>query len=152
MNNATYRIIYAKETQNDKPYLIHFGVKGMHWGIITKKAKSFGGRARTGNLSSADYALANHYMKTIDEYPGLSKREKEYVYSELDNNLTSFEKSNPIVSKIIGNFLYTAINRGHNDYKIIEKENVTRTYDTWDEIEDEVMREVIGNDWRDYDW
>lgn len=90
--------------------------------------------------------------RAIDEWQkhteiDIPQSEKEHVYEELDNNLTIEEKESAIVSRPIGDHRYIAINKGHNQYKIIEKEPIIKT--TGDTTIDDVLDEVLDFDWRE---
>lgn len=104
-------------------------------------------RFATGSMSPGEFARATELWKTKREAEGLTAKEKEHVYEELDNNLTAEEKGLCIVKRAIGDYWYTAINKGHNQYKIIYKDPI----DPYEDWMDEVMSEVIGRDWKKYD-
>lgn len=101
---------------------------------------------RTANMPPEEYAIAKRLWYTVDEID-IPQSEREYVYEELDNNLSVEERESAIVTRDIGNYRYRAINLGHNQYKIYGKEPIEK-YDDW---MDEVMSEVIGPDWKKYD-
>lgn len=46
------------------------------------------------------------------------------------------------------NHLYTAINKGNEQYKIIKYKHILGAPRDW---LDEILCEVVGDDWRDYD-
>ena len=97
---------------------------------------------KLANMPKDEYARAKTLWQKNKELP-LPGREKEYIYEELDNNLTIEEKESCIVRRAIGNYYYTAINMGHNQYKIINKEAI--------EDIDAILDEVLDFNWRDYD-
>ena len=101
-------------------------------------------------MEPEEYARACDLWRKTQEFPGLSGREKEHVYEELDNNLSDDERTYAIVSRRIDNYLYTTIQKGHNEYKIIDKER-KEPPTTWEEQLDDILTEVIGKDWRRYD-
>jgi len=70
------------------------------------------------------------------------------IYEELDNNLTEEERELAIVSKPIRNWTYTALHKGHNQYKIIRKSRIEGIYEEW---LDEILSEIICDDWRKYE-
>ena len=72
------------------------------------------------------------------------------MYEELDNILSTEEKELSVVSRAIDNYRYTAIHKGHNEYKIIDRERIGRKFPV-EPIIAEVLSEVIGPDWEDYD-
>lgn len=131
-------------TNNAKNVIIHYGVLGMKWGI--RKAYF-----KTGNMSPDEYARACDLWRNTPEFPGLSNSEKEWVYENFDNNLTADEKSYAIVSRRFDNHEYTAINKGHNQYKIILRER-KEGRNSWEEDLAEILEEVVGKDWRRYDY
>lgn len=96
---------------------------------------------KTANMSTEECARAKELWKQVDELK-LAQQEKEYVYEELDNNLTVEERESAIVRRSIGNYIYTAVNKGHNQYKIYQKEAI--------EPIDEILDEVLDFDWRKY--
>ena len=142
------RVAYKKNSVNVSSDISHHGVKGMHWGI--RKDALGSPYFRTGSMEPEEYARACDLWRKTQEFPGLSGREKEHVYEELDNNLSDDERTYAIVSRRIDNYLYTAIQKGHNEYKIIDKER-KEPPTTWEEQLDDILTEVIGKDWRRYD-
>lgn len=133
--------------------MIHFGTEGMHWGIRNSPPypiKRYRVRMKTGNMDPDEYRRAHSLWKRLKEFLGLSGGEKERIYEELDNNLSSEERKRAVVSKRIDNYLYTAINKGHNEYKIIGKERLEPAR-TWEEELSDILDAVIGPDWRKYD-
>lgn len=104
-------------------------------------------RFATGEMSMEELARANELWYSVKEIEGISAKEKEMVYEEFDNNLTAEEKSSAIVCRPIGDYWYKAVNRGHNQYKIFGKQPI----DPYEDDLDEVLSEVIGRDWKQYD-
>lgn len=135
-------------------YLVHHGIDGQKWGVRNGPpyplSKSRNIHYKVNGMSNEDYAYACELWAKHREAYGLTVREKEYVYEEFDNNLTQDEKTFPIVSKRINNTIYTAINKGHNQYKIIIK-HVVEGKMTPEELQNEVLSETVGRFWRDYD-
>ena len=101
--------------------------------------RSLRANKKTANMSTEEYVRASELWKQVDELE-LTQREKEYVYEELDNNLTTEERESAIVSRAIGSYRYSAVNKGHNQYKIYRKEPI--------ELIDSVLDEVLDFDWR----
>lgn len=97
-----------------------------------------------------EYARACSEWTKCPEFPGLTGREKEHVYELFDNNLPDKDRTSAIVSKTFDNYLYTAINKGHNQYKIINKKRIGLALN-WDDTLDEILTEVVGKDWKKYD-
>ena len=98
---------------------------------------------KTANMPKGEYVRAAELWKRIEELD-LPQSEKEYVYEELDNNLTTEEKESALVNKAIGDYYYYAVNKGHNQYKIYKKEAI----EPYTDIEDEVMSEIFGRGWK----
>lgn len=96
---------------------------------------------KTANMSKEEYARATKLWKQVKEIK-IPQSEREHVYEELDNNLSVEEKESAIVRRSIGNYVYTAVNKGHNQYKIYQKEAI--------EPIDEILDEVLDFDWRKY--
>lgn len=146
MNNY-YKIVMKNNT------LSHHGIDGQRWGVRNGPPYPLSSSRihyKTGDMEPAEYNLACSLWNKYREAGGLSIKEKEYVYEELDNNLTADEKTYAIVSRRIDDVLYTAINKGHNQYKIIKKQRLGGR-STWDEMLDDILTAVVGKDWRDYD-
>ena len=98
---------------------------------------------KTGGMPPDEYAYAKIMWNKVRELD-LPQSEREHIYEELDNNLTREEKESAIVSRPIGNFRYTAVHIGHNQYKIYQKEPIKGIYDSWF---DDVFYEEFGNDY-----
>lgn len=94
-------------------------------------------RFRTANMPEDEYWRAKYLWQNTAEID-LPQKEKEYVYEELDNNLTIEEKESCIVTRAIENKVYKAINRGHNQYKIIDVYMIEP-----DDITDQIAMQVI---------
>lgn len=143
--------------------LFHYGIPGMRWGV--RRTPEELGYARAGNNDTIgeNNALGrNVHFKTakmpVEEYVEACRRwnefdevdipqsEKEYVYEELDNHLSEAERERHLVERAIGNYRYTALQKGHNQYKIIDKQLIDKPAD----VVDEVLTEMFGPDWRDY--
>jgi len=102
-------------------------------------------RFKLEDMPPSEYALAVEYWNRLPEYPGLTKAEKEHVYEEFDNWLTAEEKANAFVKKSIGDYIYMAVNKGHNEYKIYDKKPIIPYRDTVDEV----LSELYGTNWRE---
>ena len=100
---------------------------------------------KTANMSTEEYARAMDLWKRVEELD-LPQREREHVYEELDNNLSTKEKESAIVRRSIGNYIYAAVNIGHNQYKIYDKKAIEAN-----SLIDEILDEVLDFDWRSYD-
>lgn len=113
--------------------------------IEARKTIGLNPYARTANMPPEEFARAKELWRKNEELP-LSQKEREYIYEELDNNLTIEEKEQCIVRRAIGNYWYTAIHMGHNQYKIISKKPILET--TGDMYIDQILDEVLDFDWR----
>lgn len=116
--------------------LKHYGTEGMQWGVrngppyplernygrLSSWSKPIKGRVfyKSTEMPIKEYNRASELWKRIKELP-LSRSEKEAVYENFDNNLTTEEKKCAVVNDEYKDHEYVAINRGHNDYKIIKK-------------------------------
>ena len=111
----------------------------------TSNDKTLGKRVvfKNPNMSNEEYTRAKEMWSKFEEVK-MSQKEKEHVYEELDNNLTSEEKENALVNKAIGDYHYYAVNKGHNQYKIYKKVPI----ESYDDIVDEVLSEMFGRDWK----
>ena len=49
-----------------------------------------------------------------------------------------------IIQQAIGDYYYSAVNKGHNQYKIYKKEPI----EPYDDIVDEVLSEMYGKEWK----
>ena len=67
------------------------------------------------------------------------------ITEEFDNNLTAEEKSQAVVQRSIGNYTYTAVQLGHNQYKIYKKVPIEKRVN----VVDDVLSEMFGENWRD---
>ena len=97
---------------------------------------------KIGNLSPEEYARAVELWDTVKE---IQIPNREHIVEEFDNWLTAEEKSQAIVRHAVDNYWYTAVNKGHNQYKFYMMNPVDPSW------MDEIMTEVIGPDWRRYE-
>lgn len=84
------------------------------------------GYYRTGNMTSREY---ENYKRELSQVTGrkqitLSKSEYAHVMSEINSNMSEEDRKHAIVMKPIGNYVYTFINKGFDDYTIIKKEKI----------------------------
>lgn len=85
----------------------------------------------TSDFEEFDF-LAESVLKRKQIY--LPKDEYAHVISELNTHLSEEERSQKLVMKPIGEYIYTAINRGFNDYIIIAKRPIIPAVeDSWRE-------------------
>lgn len=99
-------------------------------------------RYKFGGMPPEEYERAVELWERYNEVD-ISQREKERIYEELDNNLSDEERRMALVRRPIGNNYYTAVHKGHNQYKIIDKSLIYRPKD----IVDEVLTEMFGEGW-----
>ena len=97
---------------------------------------------KTGEMDPDEYARASELWKCVKE---IHIEDRKHIVEEFDNWLTEDEKRQAIVRKAVDNYWYTAVNKGHNQYKFYMK---TPIEPDW---MDEIMTEVIGPDWRRYE-
>lgn len=144
---------YAVKTTNT---LQHHGIQGQKWGVkngppypledFTRKnynAKMKRVNFRLPKMSEDEFRRACELWDRNKEL-NLPNALKHKIYESMDDNLSDDEKEQSIVRQSYNGVEYVAINKGHNTYKIIHKDGPT----DW---MDEIMTEVIGQDWRDYD-
>ena len=68
----------------------------------------------------------------------LPKSEYALVISEFNTNLSDEERTHRIVTKPIGEYYYTVINNGFNEYIVIGKiKIVDDVYDVWEDTYEE---------------
>lgn len=68
--------------------------------------------------------VASHYEQII-----LPKDEYAMVMSELNTHLSDDERKYRIITKPVGDYYYTVINNGFDDYIIIGKNPIDNVYD-----------------------
>lgn len=78
----------------------------------------------------------------------LPKDEYASVISALNSNLSAEDRSRRILVKAIGNYVYTVINRGFDDYTIIRKMPIEDARDAYRRMKeyDERNRETTDAD------
>lgn len=150
-----YRIVFINT------YLNHHGTKGMHWGIKNGPPYPLKRNSGSANLSSS---------KIHFKFPEMSEDNRRYanrlwnnnvgikpefnstssVLSMFTNTLSSDEKEEPIVRGFLGDYLYTGINRGYEDYKIISEERIERPAGRPKGVVDDVLSSIFGWDWEDF--
>lgn len=69
------------------------------------------------NVGTESVRRGTGTLKTIR----LPKDEYAHVMSELNTNMSARDRQKPIVSKAIGNYIYTIENHGFDDYRVIGK-------------------------------
>lgn len=94
-------------------------------------------------MSKEDYILANDLWKKNEEYKP-QYNSKSTIYSAMTNNLSDYEKELPIVHQTVGDYDYTAINRGHENYKLINERRSGIPQGRPRDIVDDVLIEMFG--------
>ncbi len=108
------------------------------------KSKSMGHvHFKTGRMDKDEYTHALEAWGRLKELD-LPQAERERVYEAFDNNLSIEEKQSALVRIAIGDYYYSAVNRGHNLYKIYRKEPI----EPYTDIVDEVLSEMYGRGWK----
>lgn len=128
--------------------LHHHGIKGQRWGV-RRTPEELGRHIhfRQSKMSIDEYKHACDLWRKsseIDYWPDSKNR----VLSGFTNNLTADEKERSIVHINYNNHRYTAINKGYEQYKVVKVKRIKGIYT---DLMDEIMSEVIGDDWRRYD-
>ena len=55
------------------------------------------------------------------------------MISEFNSNVSEEDRMHKLLSKAIGNYVYTAINNGFNDYIVIDKSPIENVDEEWSE-------------------
>lgn len=99
-------------------------------------------RYRFGNMPPEEFEKAVELWNQYEEID-IPQGEKERIYEEFDNNLSDEERKMALINRPIGNYYYTAVQKGHNQYRIIDKSLIDKPKD----IVDEVLTEMFGEGW-----
>ena len=76
------------------------------------------------------FARSSKDYKTVE----LPKQEYAHVMSELATHLTAAQRKQKVITKAIGNYVYTVENNGFGNYRIIGKEIIDNDiFDWWEE-------------------
>lgn len=102
-------------------------------GWITKN----GNRIYIDDGLSLENALADHYSKKAPTIY-LEKREYAHVMEEINTWYKKEYKDKPIISKAIGDYVYTFENYEYNEYRFIGRDLIEGNFDDeWEESKDE---------------
>lgn len=71
----------------------------------------------------ADYKRELEQTRSLKQIR-LSRREYAHVMSELNTHMSEEDRKHAIVTKSIGNYRYTVINMGFNEYRIVGREPI----------------------------
>ena len=119
--------------------LMHYGVKGMKWGVRRYESKSghltTSGKARYNLLSDRKFVLEKPKLSKIGlqffaKKPSdfktirLPKKEYAHVMSEIATHVISEERAKDIVMKYIGQYRYMAENLHDGTFRIIGKSRI----------------------------
>lgn len=85
-----------------------------------------GVHAKTGNMDQSEYA---EYRRELNQARGLKqiklpRNEYAHVMSELNTHMSAEDRKHAIVTKSIGDYRYTIVNMGFDDYRIVGKEPI----------------------------
>ena len=81
---------------------------------------------KTGGMKPEEYAEYKSELRAVKNYNQIYLEKDEYamVISRLNTDLSQEDRKHAIITKAIGDYYYTIINRGFNDYTIIKKEMI----------------------------
>lgn len=81
---------------------------------------------KTGSMSAKEYAEFKTELNDIKNRQQIILPKTEYaqVMSELNTHMTEEDRKHAIVTKAIGNYYYTIVNKGYDDYTIIAKKPI----------------------------
>lgn len=99
-----------------------------------KRVEMYGVDAvQSGEAGKIDLALNYSFKRDTSSVKTviLPKDEYAHVMSEIATNLTETQKHQAIVSKAIGNYVYTFENNGFGDYRIISKKEIDADAAEW---------------------
>lgn len=121
---ATERVRLSVQKMNDNSLKSAFG-RNVHF--------------KTGGLSPEEYAFLKELEKIDASTLDISYAEANHVRHELNNHMSDKQRKQKIVTKAIGDAIYTVENHGFDNYNIIKKVKIT------DEVND-AFRKKMGYD------
>lgn len=82
--------------------------------------------ARTGGFSRDELSARQRDYESVRGYKPVILARSEYarVVSELNTNMSAEDRKRGVLTKAIGNYRYTFINRGFDDYVFVRKEKL----------------------------
>lgn len=110
---------------NDQSDIIEPKLKSIFEKMYTKEGVA--SLIKNDNIESIKTGTST--LKTIY----LPKQEYAHVISEINTHMSDEQRNKPVVSKAIGDYIYTFENHGFNNYRIIGKVSIDK--EKYDEIE-----------------
>lgn len=77
-------------------------------------------------------AIAEHYGKVKLPYIVLDKKEYGHIVHEINTWYRRDYKKKKVISKAIGDYIYTFENKGYNNYGFIGRDNIEEFLDKWE--------------------
>lgn len=89
-----------------------------------------GTNKKTAGMTAKEYADYQKELQAVKNSEQILLPKKEYalVMSEINTNMSDEDRKHGVVTKAIGNYKYTFINKGFNDYTIIDKQLIDNVY------------------------
>lgn len=89
-----------------------------------ERLKTANANLKTGGMTPGEYAEYKAELQTVSNYEQIYLEKTEYamVMSRLNTDLSQEDRKHAIITKAIGNYYYTIVNRGFDNYVIIKKE------------------------------
>lgn len=83
-------------------------------------------RRRIGNMTASEYAEYKRELASTSSLKQIYLPKQEYakVMSELNTHLSDEDRKHALVSKPIGNYIYTVINNGFDNYIVVGKTEI----------------------------
>ncbi len=88
------------------------------------------------DLTLAD-AIAEHYGKIKLPTIILDRKEYGHIMHEINSWYRKDYKNKKVISKAIGDYVYTFENKRYNEYRFIGKDDIEELLDWWDEYKNE---------------
>ena len=84
-------------------------------------------RLKTGSMTRGEYAEYKRELKHAEQlYEQIQLQRDEYAHimSELNTNLSDEDRKHAVITKVIGDYEYTIINKGFNNYIFVERTKI----------------------------
>lgn len=142
-------------------YLIHHGIKNQHWGerngppYPLQKDKVLKNTLhnvhfRLPKMPMSEIILAKELNSRLKEVSLPYKITKNEVFEMFDNNLDDDEKESALVIKPYKDYVFKAINFGHNNYKIFDWHPIAKSFIYNVNRPDEAaLIEMFGNNYKE---